>query len=66
MSDKEGGFCDICKHHVLKKDYASHAAKNHSGTQFEKKFYEAISITEVRWLLLTVISYRFNSLVDET
>jgi hypothetical protein len=44
----EGGFCDICKHHVLKKDYESHAAKNHSGTQFEKKFYEAISITELR------------------
>jgi hypothetical protein len=45
---REGGFCDICKRHVLKKHYESHSAKNHSGTLFEKKFYEAISITELK------------------
>jgi hypothetical protein len=44
----EGGFCDICKQHVLKKNYENHAAKNHSGTLFEKKFYEAISITQLK------------------
>ena len=48
LSRIEGGFCDICKHHVLKKDYESHALKNHKGTSFQMIFHEAMSVTDLR------------------